>query len=347
LRKPFLLQLLPLSLIWCILIMLLYHIKEMIMSLLYLDKRLWDIIETRKNELDSLRPLPAVAVRKLREQFEIEMTYNSNGIEGNSLTLKETFLVINEGITVKNKPLKDHLEARGHKEALDYLVELIDEKKKISFNERIIVELHYLISKDIEKEWAGKYRISSVVIGGAKHKPVDALFVKEEMKKLINWYRKESKRMNIIELIALLQHKLVYVHPFFDGNGRTSRLLMNLLFLQEGYPIITILKNDRRKYYRLLQEADGGVYAPFVTFIAQAAIRSLDMYLDIMKPIGMKKEKFLTLSKLAENGPYAEKYLNLLARKGKIEAHKEGRVWLASKEAIKRYISQRERNRKI
>jgi len=317
------------------------------MSLVFLDKKMWKIIETRKKELDSLRPLPAVAVKKLREQFEIEMTYNSNAIEGNSLTLKETFLVINEGITVKNKPLKDHLEARGHKEALDYLVELIDKKKKITFNEKIILELHYLISKDIEKEWAGKYRNSNVRIGGAKHKPVDALFVKEEMEKLISWYRKEARSMNVIERAALLQHKFVYIHPFFDGNGRTSRLLMNLLFLQEGYPIVTILKNDRKKYYRMLQEADKGIYAPFVIFTAQAVVRSLDMYLDILKPAGMRKERFLTLSKLAGKGPYTEKYLNLLARKGKIEAHKEGRIWLASEEAIKRYISQRERNRKM
>jgi len=316
------------------------------MSLVFLDKKMWEIIETRKKELDSLRPLPAVAVKKLREQFEIEMTYNSNAIEGNSLTLKETFLVINEGITVKNKPLKDHLEARGHKEALDYLVELIDKKKKITFNEKIILELHYLISKDIEKEWAGKYRNSNVRIGGAKHKPVDALFVKEEMEKLISWYRKEARSMNVIERAALLQHKFVYIHPFFDGNGRTSRLLMNLLFLQEGYPIVTILKNDRKKYYRMLQEADKGIYAPFVIFTAQAVVRSLDMYLDILKPAGMRKERFLTLSKLAGKGPYTGKYLNLLARKGKIEAHKEGRIWLASEEAIKRYISQRERNRK-
>lgn len=316
------------------------------MSLEYLDKKLWNIIDIRKNELDNLRPLPAIAVKKLREQFEIEMTYNSNAIEGNSLTLKETFLVINEGITVRNKPLKDHLEARGHKEALDYLLELTDRKKKIAFSEKIIRELHYLISKEIEKEWAGRYRNSNVVIGGAKHKPIDALFVKEEMEKLINWYKKESREMNIIELAAILQHKFVYIHPFFDGNGRASRLLMNLLFLQKGYPIVTILRNDRPKYYKVLQEADKGKYKSLVTFIAQAALRSLDIYLDALKPLGVKKERFLKLSELAKKGPYSEKYLNLLARKGRIEAHKEGRVWVASKEAIQRYISQRDRNRK-
>jgi len=317
------------------------------MSLKYLNSRLWDIIKRRKKELDSLRPLPAVAVRKLREQFEIEMTYNSNAIEGNSLTLKETFLVINEGITVKNKPLKDHLEAKNHKEALDYLIEITGTKKKVHFNERIITELQYLISKNVDEEWAGKYRNSNVVIGGSTHKPVDAMFVKEEMEKLVSWYRKELNKTNIIELAAILQHKFVYIHPFFDGNGRTSRLLMNLLLMSEGYPIVTILKNDRKKYYRLLQEADKGAYGSFVVFIAQAVIRSLDLYLEALSPIGVKKEKFFSLSKLAAKTPYSEKYLNLLARTGKIEAHKEGRMWVASEKAIARYRESRKRKRKL
>ncbi len=317
------------------------------MALQYLEPQVWEIIKKRKKELDSLRPLPPVAVRKLREQFEIEMTYNSNAIEGNSLTLKETFLVINEGITVKNKPLKDHLEAKNHKEALDYLVDLTKKGNKINFNEKIIRELQYLITKEIDKEWAGRYRNSNVVIGGSEHKPIDAMFVKEEMEKLVSWYKKEEKKTNIIELVALVQHKFVYIHPFFDGNGRTSRLLMNLLLIREGYPIVTILKNDRRKYYRLLQEADRGIYRPFVMFISQAILRSLDMYLEALKPIGIKKEKFLKLSELSRQIPYSEKYLNLLARTGKIEAHKEGRIWVTSKEAIKRYIKNRKRERKL
>jgi len=311
----------------------------------YLEEKIKDRIENKLKALNELRPLPPSAVKKLQEQFKIEMTYNSNGIEGNSLTLKETFLVINEGITIKGKPLRDHLEAKNHYEALEFLSGLVEKNRKQTLSERLIRGLHQLVVQETEKEWAGKYRNSDVIIGGAEHKPPAASDVPYEMEKLIKWWKQNQRKLPIVELAALIHHRLVYIHPFFDGNGRVARLVMNLLLLQAGYPLIIVLKNDRKKYYRVLTQADKGNFVPFVRFIAQTIERSLDVYLKTLTPSSKTKEKFITLREASKICPYSAKYLNLLARQGKLEAHKEKRNWLTTKEAIERYIKTRERIR--
>lgn len=312
---------------------------------MYLDKGLQKRIEKKKEALNSLRPLPSVAVKKLREQFELEMTYNSNAIEGNSLTLKETFLVISEGVTIKGKPLKDHLEAKNHTEALLFVFDLIDKDKRHTFSEHLIRTLHQLVVLDTEKEWAGKYRTSNVLITGTDHKPPEAIQVPQLMGALIEWLRKEKSKLHPVELSALFHHRMVHIHPFFDGNGRTARLAMNVFLLQNGYPLVIILKNDRKKYYRVLALADKGEYAPLVTFIAQAVERSLDIYLKVLTPVHKTREQFYSLLDLSKGSPYSAKYLNLLARTGKLEAHKEGRNWLSTREALERYIDLRERKK--
>lgn len=304
-------------------------------------------LEEKLSKLNKLRPLPKSAVQKLREKFQIEMTYNSNAIEGNSLTLKETFLVINEGITIKGKPLKDHLEAKDHQAALEYLYDLIDKNKRHTASEVLIRNLHQIIIQETDKEWAGRYRNANVIIGGANHTPPDALLVPQKMRDLISWLNSQKGKTNIVELSALLHHKLVHIHPFFDGNGRTARLTMNLLLMQAGYPLVIILKNDRKKYYDVLDKADSGKYEPLVKFIAQAIERSLDIYLKTLTPATTKQEKFVSLTEISKTIPFSAKYLNLLARQGKLEAHKEGRDWLTTKEAVERYLKNRTRQRKI
>lgn len=304
-------------------------------------------IEEKLKKLNKLRPLPKSAVQKLREKFQIEMTYNSNAIEGNSLTLKETFLVINEGITIKGKPLKDHLEAKYHQDALEYLYDLVDKNKKHTISEILIRNLHKIIIQETDKEWAGKYRNANVIISGSKHTPPDALQVPQKMRELMIWLNSQKNKSNIVELAALLHHKMVYIHPFFDGNGRTSRLVMNLLLMQAGYPLVIILKNDRKKYYDVLSKADDGKYESLVKFIAQAVERSLDLYLKTLTPVTQRQEKFLTFTEISKGSPFSAKYLNLLARQGKLEAHKEGRNWVTTKEAIERYLKNRTRQRKV
>lgn len=313
----------------------------------HLEVKIANRIEEKLCRLNDLRPLPQSALKKIQDHFRIEMTYNSNAIEGNSLTLKETFLVINEGITVKGKPLKDHLEARDHYLTLNYLYDLVENGKHHTISEHLIRSMHQLIMQETDKEWAGVYRNANVIISGADYIPPDALEVAHKMKELIDWIKGNKGNLHIIELAALLHHKLVYIHPFFDGNGRTSRIIMNLLLMQYGFPLVIILKNDRKKYYNVLSQADKENYKPLVQFIAQSVERSLDLYLKTLTPVSKKREKYLTLAELASKVPYSAKYLNLLARKGKLEAHKEGRNWLSSEEAIMRYIEGRERHRKI
>lgn len=312
---------------------------------MYLNQGIIKRLDENKCKLDALRPLPVQAVKKLREQFELEMTYNSNAIEGNSLTLKETYLVISEGLTIKGKPLKDHLEAKNHTEALEYLSELIDRDKRHTFSEQLIRSLHQLVVQDTDKDWAGQYRNSAVMITGTDHRPPEANEVPRLIRELIGWVKTERTKLHVVELAALFHHKLVHIHPFFDGNGRTARLAMNIFLLQAGYPLVIVLKNDRKKYYRVLALADKGQYEPLVRFIAQAVERSLSIYLKVLTPTSEKKEAFVSLRELSNQSQYSAKYLNLLARTGKIEAHKEGRNWLVSKESLKRYVQGRKRNR--
>lgn len=304
-------------------------------------------LDKKLRELNALRPLPLSAVQKLCESLQIEMTYNSNAIEGNSLSLKETFLVINESITVKGKPLKDHLEAKDHHAALAYLYDLVEAGERNTMSERLIRTLHQMIAQETDKEWAGRYRNADVIIGGSSHKPPSAIDVPKKMEELMRWLQKERRSLHAVELAALLHHKLVFIHPFFDGNGRTARLTMNLLLMQAGFPLVVVLKNDRRRYYDVLSKADDGEYEPLVRFIAQAVERSLDIYLKTLTPERKKKERFLPLSIVAANTPYSAKYLNLLVRQGKLEAHKEGRKWVTTLEAVSRYVEQRERKRKV
>jgi Fic family protein len=311
----------------------------------YLDKNMEKRIESKMKELSGLRPLPPSSVNKLRQQFEIEMTYNSNAIEGNSLTLKETYLVISEGITVKNKPLKDHLEAKDHYEALEFIMDLVEHKRPQTVSEQLIRTLHRIVVRETEKEWAGRYRNSNVIITGAKHKPPDAIDVPSGMDELIHWFRKNENKLHAIELAALIHHRFVNIHPFFDGNGRVGRLLMNIVLLRQGYPLSVVLKNDRKKYYDTLAKADEEDYISFVRLMAQSVERSIDIYLKVLRPSKKGSEKFLILSEVSPKTPYSTKYLNLLIRQGKLEAHKEGRNWLSSVEAVERYIKNRKRKR--
>jgi Fic family protein len=308
-------------------------------------KALFQRIDQKLAALQKLRPLPTTAVKKLREKFQIEMTYNSNAIEGNSLTLKETFWVISEGITVKNKPLKDHLEAKDHHEALEFLYELVQPQNQLTVSEKLTRDLHHLVMKKTDENWAGRYRQSNVFITGTDHTPPDASAVPFAMARLINWFGISRQKLHPIELAAKLHYQLVFIHPFLDGNGRTARLLMNVILMRKGYPLAIILKNDRKKYYQVLQQADKNNYPPLIRFVARSVERSLDIYLKTLTPISKQREKFYSLTEIAKKVSFSAEYLNLLARLGKLEAHKEKRNWLTSLEAVKRYLDSRERKR--
>jgi Fic family protein len=313
----------------------------------YLGNQIKARLEEKLSKLNEYRPLPKEVIVKLNEQFAIEMTYNSNAIEGNTLTLQETAWVIQDGLTIKGKSMKDHLEARDHYSALTFLYEVIEQDVRQTISEMLIRTIHQLVVRETEQQTAGAYRTGNVLITGANHTPPDVSAVPSAMQDLIEWMRRNQKKLHPVELAAIVHHKLVNIHPFFDGNGRTARVVMNLILLREGYPLAIVLKNDRKKYYRSLAKADAGDIRPFTQFIAQAVERSLNVYLKIIAPPVKRSEKYLTLSELAKETPYTGKYLNLLARTGKIEAHKEKRNWVTSKAAIEIYIKERKRQRNL
>jgi Fic family protein len=294
-------------------------------------------IEGKKRELDSFRPLPAGLVRKLEEQFTVEWTYNSNAIEGNTLTLRETELVINRGLTIGNKSLKEHFEALNHKEGIQFLYNFVKKKKEL--DEGTILKLHKIILKNINDIDGGHYRTSNVIIIGAIHIPPSAIKIQRLMNEFFEWYYRNKKKLSVAELAAWVHYKMVYIHPFIDGNGRTARLLMNLILIQNGYPPAVILNVDRKKYYRVLKDADKENYDGFINFIGRSIERSLLIYLNALKSKNDRENKYgyISLQEAAKLCDYGIEYLSFLARTGKLQAIKIRRNWMTTREAILDY----------
>ncbi len=322
-----------------------------------IDPILFKRIKEKKSYLDKLRPVSKTAILKLKEQFMIEMTYHSNAIEGNTLTLRETQLVIQEGLTIAGKSLREHLEAINHKEAIEFLENLIGSVKKESsgkikkslITENLIRQIHFLILTKINSKEAGKYRSVQVRIAGTDYIFPQAFEVSSLMKDFVKWSRANQQKINPVELATLFHFKFVSIHPFIDGNGRTARLLTNLILMEKGYPPAVILKADRKKYYKVLGQAHQEDIAPFVNLIARSIERSLDMYLYIFEINKTKKEvrekERISLAEASKGTPYSQEYLSLLARQGKLEAHKGRRNWLTTRGAVERYIKNRKRKR--
>jgi excisionase family DNA binding protein len=200
-------------------------------------------IDGLKEQLDQHHPLTVGELRRLRDEFMVEYTYNSNAIEGNTLTLQETALVL-EGVTIDKKPLKDHLEAVGHRDAFLYVQNLV--RDKAAFSESIIKQIHTLVLMD-RPEDRGSYRHIPVRIMGAYREPSDPVLIPELMEKLAAEF--DNKKLHPIESAALFHLKFAGIHPFVDGNGRTGRLILNLFLMQNGYPPVNVKFADRKRYY--------------------------------------------------------------------------------------------------
>lgn len=239
----------------------------------------FDKVDELNKELNSKRPIPKETLKSLKESINLEWTYNSNGIEGNTLTLRETQVVL-EGITVGGKSLKEHLEAINHEQAILFLDDLIKDKEPIT--EWNIKNIHQLVLKEIDDDNAGKYRDENVKIKGATHIPPDYLIVPELMEKLIINYENWKKYHPIIRA-ALLHGELVKIHPFVDGNGRTSRLVMNLSLMNSGYLPVIVKKEKRLEYYNALDKAHiTGDYTDFVKLVNELEIEMLNKYLELL-----------------------------------------------------------------
>lgn len=239
---------------------------------------LLDMIDRKKKELDTRRPMTQGEVERLGEQFAVEYIYNSNAIEGNTLTLRETDMVL-RGLTIDQKPLKDHLEAVGHKEAFDFVVELT--KNNVPMSENIIKQIHYLLLTD-KRDDRGVYRRVPVRIMGAKHEPVQPYLIEPKMEQLMVDYANNTE--HIVTKLARFHIEFEGIHPFIDGNGRTGRLLVNFEFMKEGFPPIDIKFTDRIAYYNAFDEYhDKNNLSAMEKLFARYLNERLDMYLRILK----------------------------------------------------------------
>ncbi len=238
---------------------------------------LLNLIDEKKAELDTRRPFTEGELERLNEEFIVEYTYNSNAIEGNTLTLRETDMVL-RGLTIDRKPLKDHMEAVGHKEAFDYVSSLVKENKPIS--ESVIKQIHYLVLAD-KKDDRGVYRRVPVRIMGAAHEPVQPYLIESKMEQLLHDYNSSSE--HIIPRLARFHIEFEGIHPFIDGNGRTGRLLVNLELMKAGYPPIDIKFTDRVSYYNAFDEyhVKHNLYAMEKLF-ARYVNERLDLYLSML-----------------------------------------------------------------
>jgi len=260
-------------------------------------------IDRLKAKLDQHRPLSKEITKNLHENLVVEWTYNSNAIEGNTLTLQETKIVL-EGITVGGKTLREHFEATNHKEAIFFIEELVQKNELL--NEKDIKSIHALILKNIDKEDAGKYRDINVLISGAEHRPPQAIEVASKIQEFIHWYIEKHNSLHPIELASKIQEFIhwyiekhnslhpielaarvhidfVKIHPFADGNGRTSRLLMNLELIKHGYPPVIIKVADRLEYYKALDVAHTTKnYKPFMELTIKLVQESFENYFFVL-----------------------------------------------------------------
>lgn len=242
------------------------------------SESLLEMIDRKKSELDSRRPLTKGEVARLTEEFIVEYTYNSNAIEGNTLTLRETDMVL-RGLTIDKKPLKDHMEAVGHKEAFDYVSELVKEHAPLSAS--IIKQIHYLVLAD-KPEDRGVYRRVPVRIMGAQHEPVQPYLIEPQMEQLLQRYAQSTE--HIIPRLARFHIEFEGIHPFIDGNGRTGRLLVNLELMKAGYPPIDIKFTDRVAYYNAFDEYHGKHnLGAMEKLFAEYVTERLDMYLKMLQ----------------------------------------------------------------
>ncbi|WP_336938439.1 Fic family protein [Acinetobacter modestus] len=212
---------------------------------------MFEIIDDLKAKLDQYRPLSPAIVKNLHEDLILRWTYHSNAIEGNTLTLLETKVVL-EGIAVGGKALKEHFEVINHCDAILYIEDI--RKKQESFSECQIRNIHQLIMKNIDDENAGQYRQQNVLISGATTNPPDYTLLNDKMAQFIDWYNTEAHNLHPIERAAKVHADFVGIHPFVDGNGRTSRLLMNLELMKAGYPPSVITVENRLAYYEALDQ---------------------------------------------------------------------------------------------
>ena len=332
-----------------------------------LDVRLARRLAAKKTRLDHYRPLPPDVVRQLAEDLRLQLTYHSNAIEGNTLTLQETRIVLEAGVTIGGHPLREHLEATNHAAAFDHLMSLVSPPSPtdlhIPFNLDTVLYLHQIVMWGIDPG-AGRFRQRAVYIRGAPLTPPPPEAVPDMVATWLEWL--DGAGLDYVPVVraALAHHAFEGIHPFVDGNGRVGRLLLNLLLMRAGYPPALLLRDWRGAYLRGLQQADAGRYSPLANLIGRAVEGGLDLYLEVCSipapaqgPSSAQESDhagyqdadhgnygdytdyrdYRPLSELARGTDYSVNYLGLLARKGQIDAVKRGGRWYSTRAAIEQY----------
>ena len=296
-----------------------------------MDVRLARRVANKKKKLDACRPLSPDIVQRLHGDFRVLFTYNSNAIEGNTLTLAETQMVLEYGVTVEGHPLREYLETTNHAEAFDFLDKLVSTQISLE----TVLRIHGLVMDKIIKD-AGQLRTVQVYIRGSQHTPPPARDVSLYMMQWVHWLNSDDAfRSDPITRTAIAHHGFEALHPFTDGNGRVGRLLMNLQLIQDGYPPALILREWRTRYIIALQSAHRGNYTDLINLVGLAVEHSLDLHLEACEA---NTTHLIPLKELAQLYGLDSNYLGQLARLGKIEATKRGTFWYASREAIQHYL---------
>lgn len=239
-------------------------------------------VDTLHKAWNKVRPLSNLKIEKLRSYYKIKYTYESNKIEGNTLTLSETKLVVEDGLTIGGKSLNEHLEAINHAEAIEYIYELINDK--VEFDEKLLLTIHGLILRGIDRENAGRYRKVPVRITGSEHIPPQPYLLGKMMEEYFDYYSKMRKRLHPVLLAAEMHERLVSIHPFIDGNGRTSRLIMNFILLKHGYTIANLkgASENRLAYYNALEKVQlDNEVEHFYNLILDHVIASMEEHLEL------------------------------------------------------------------
>lgn len=302
-------------------------------------------ITEKKQKLGSKGHLTPRRIKEIDERMRVDFVYNSNKIEGSTLSRGETDLIL-RGITIgkknipdalRGKDLGDILVAHNHSSAIDLI-------KKIAFDrvykvtESDIKKIHGIVMKGVIAS-AGQYRNYDIAVNGAGFTPPPFYDISKHMRDLLHALNSNPDELRPIELAAQIHYDFAWVHPFEDGNGRMSRLLLNLILVRNGYPFAVIKSVDKPQYLRALREMDiSGNFKPFLIYVSRCVEQTLDLYLAPKKP--SKKEEFLPLAKLTSGTPYSAEYLSLLARKGRIDAIKEGKTWKSTKKIISTYLKE-------
>ncbi len=300
-----------------------------------LDKRLAERLSRKKTTLDSYRPFRPGIMQRLHEDVRIRLTYHSNALAGNTLNLRETRIVIEEGITIGGHSLREHLEATSHAEAFDYLRTLAETTTPITIE--TIIALHSLVLKTLNPT-AGQFRTIADYICGSDLALSHSTQVSKMVAQWVAWLRGDGLFYEPVVRAALAYHRFVAVHPFEDGNGRTGRLLLNLLLMRDGYAPAFLLRSWAERHRSALRAADQGKYNPIVNLVGQAVEAGLDFYLEACNV--PPDERSQPLPELARSTGRDPNYLGLLVRQGKLEAIKRQGRWYSTLAALQLYDQQ-------